>query len=126
MEAERESEIELMITAGLKAPKPLLDKVVAGGVSAACALQMLCTNKHAPWVEKVAGISACVSAFAQCIERHACAAAVDASNRLELFTFLSARHVQRTVLCWRQPFRGRKEATSQARAANNSARSHAS
>jgi hypothetical protein len=87
MEAERESEIELMITAGLKAPKPLLDKVVAGGVSAACALQMLCTNKHAPWVEKVAGISACVSAFAQCIERHACAAAVDASNRLELFTF---------------------------------------
>lgn len=87
MEAERESEIELMITAGLKAPKPLLDKVVAGGVSAACALQMLCTNKHAPWVEKVAGISACVSAFAQCIQRHACAAAVDASNRLELFTF---------------------------------------
>jgi hypothetical protein len=85
-ERERALEVDRMIAAGKEAPGALLDKVAAGDVAAACAVQMLCTHEHAPWAQK-ADIGACCSAFAQCIEKHACATAVDASKRLDIFTF---------------------------------------
>ena len=80
------SDVTRLLAAGTRSAAPLLDKVAAGDVNAACAAQMLCTNAYEPWLQQT-GIGKCVTAFAHAIEWHACDKDLDAEKRRSLFCF---------------------------------------